>query len=180
MVTRKQVAIGGAVVGGIAQVAYLLWPRVTPPPPPPTCPNGDLIEEGGVCPPNYIPDLQYTGCCYPLVQGNCAKGDIETVDGKCPNCWMPDPTDSGCCTVNDNGCSPSCAGNPCSLSCPYGTCPEGQLCSGGACVPEGCGYCGPIGCSNGVCISGGVCCEFPNGQSSCCTPGQTCQDGSCG
>lgn len=103
----------------------------------------------------------------------CGYGDlILNVHGVFPclgGCGGPCQPGYECDTSrdNDNYCVSVCEGEPCSATCPQGTCPAGQTCVGGVCTATP----PPVECGGKQCSP-----ECPEGS---CPGGEGCVDGEC-
>lgn len=127
MVTGKQAAAGIGILAGGILLGWLLAPRPAPVTPG-MCPTGDIAA---MCPAGYVPDPNANGCCAPCSELPCGTPGCGTVGvcsgGPCFYCGLDSEGEPGCI-------------NPCSPSCPNGTCADGvSTCCGGYCCNEATG-----------------------------------------
>src|SRR5208283_4949413 len=110
------VAIIGGLTAAGAGVGILVWYLTSKTTPPPSCPSPDMpLTASGVCPSNYYPDPNSTGCCAPCQ-------DTSPCSQYCPNGTCPSGTcASGVCPGGGQGCSLVLAASPVTVPANGGT-----------------------------------------------------------
>lgn len=169
------------------------------------CPPGQICYGGscssppcsadypnGTCGPNFTcvaGTCELAPCSPTAPQGSCPAGERCSLGTCKPHQCSPDFPTAPCPVgqlCQHEGCAegpPCCAVPDCSNTYPGGKCLDGEICSGGRCVPQPCSSTFP----NGACGPGSICVDGACEQAPCnldeptgaCALGQVCHHGAC-